>query len=125
MRRDGLSFTRALQEKQLRKDGDRLEENGERPRDLCECEAIVEDEGEQEGGSDQVLDFECVDRGVVCWSIVISVRKSNQEEVDRLGNGRRERWCHGGEAGGKHVPMFILHKVKDVAAAPNEEYLHQ
>lgn len=31
MRRDGFSFARALQEKQLREDGDRLEENGESP----------------------------------------------------------------------------------------------
>ena len=39
--------------------------------------------------------------------------------------GRREKWCHGVEAGGERVPMFKLHEVKDVAAAPNEEYLHQ
>ena len=38
--------------------------------------------------------------------------------------GRRERWCHGVEAGGERVPMFKLHEVKDVATACDEEQLH-
>ena len=66
MRRDGFCFACALEDEELRENGDRLEEDGERPEDLCDGVAIVEDECKDECGPDEVLDAEGVDGRVVC-----------------------------------------------------------
>ena len=68
MSRDRFSLARPLQHKKLRQDSNCLQEDGERPEDLGEGEGVVEYEGQEEAGPDEVFDFECVDAGIVCWS---------------------------------------------------------
>ncbi len=65
MCRNSLRLACPLEHKQLRENSDRLEENGERPKDFCEGKLIVEDEGEDNAGSDEVFNAEGIDRGVV------------------------------------------------------------
>ena len=67
MRRDGLRLAGTLEEEQLGKDGDSLEEDGEGPQKLGDREPVVEEECEDHAGADQVFDAERVYRGVVCW----------------------------------------------------------
>jgi len=66
---DGLCLACALEHEELGEDGDGFEEDGEGPEDLGEGEGVVEDESEDEGGAEEEFDFECVDRGVVCWPV--------------------------------------------------------
>ena len=67
MRGDGLRLAGTLEEEQLGKDGDSLEEDGEGPQKLGDREPVVEEECEDHAGADQVFDAERVYRGVVCW----------------------------------------------------------
>jgi hypothetical protein len=70
---DGLCFARALEDEELREDGDGLEEDGEGPEDLCDGVGVVEEEPEEECGADEVLDAEGVDGRVVCWSTCVTL----------------------------------------------------
>ena len=67
MRRDGLRLAGTLEEEQLGKDGDSLEEDGEGPQKLGDREPVVEEQRKDHARADEVLDAECVDGGVVCW----------------------------------------------------------
>ena len=67
MRRDGLGLAGALEEEQLGEDGDGLEEDGEGPQELGEGEPVVEEEGKECAGAQEVFDAERVYRRVVCW----------------------------------------------------------
>ena len=71
MRRDGLRFARALEDEELRENGDGLEEDGERPEDLRDGVGVVEDNSEEECGTNEVLDTEGVDGWVVGWSACV------------------------------------------------------
>lgn len=66
---------------------------------------VVEDEGEHDAGTQQILDAERVNGGIVCWPVVHSVS---------LVQGTNER----------DSPETIAHNVKDIATASNEEQLH-
>ena len=61
MRRNRLRLARALEHEELGEDGDALEEDAEAPEDLGGGELVVEDEAEDDGGGDEVFDFEGVD----------------------------------------------------------------
>lgn len=65
MGRDGLGLAGALQHEELGQDGDGFEPDGERPQDFGEGVFVGEDDGEDGGASEEVLDFEGVDIGVV------------------------------------------------------------
>lgn len=69
MRCDCLRLARPLQHEELRENSNRLEEDGERPQNLREAELVVEDEGEDEAGADEVFNLEGINRGVVCWTV--------------------------------------------------------
>jgi len=83
-----LSLACALKHEELGEDSNGLKPDGKGPQDLGEGESVVENEGEDEAGSEEVFNFECVDGGVMRGSV------------------------------------FELHKVEDVAAAGDEEQLH-
>ena len=90
MRGDGLGFARALEHEELREDGNALEPDGECPQDLGELVAIGEEDGEDSGAAEEVLDFEGVDVGVVGWLVVV------EHEVDGVGLGGEEEELEGG-----------------------------
>lgn len=64
--RDGLGLARALQHKQLRENGHRLEPNGKGPQDLGRGVVVGNNEGESGGGAEEVPHAECVGVDVVC-----------------------------------------------------------
>ena len=68
MCRDGLRLAGALEEEQLGKDGDGLEEDGEGPQEFGDGEPVVEEEREDDARAHQVFDAERIYRGVVCWT---------------------------------------------------------
>ena len=65
MRRDGLSLSSALKHEQLRKNCDRLEPDGESPENLGNGVLVGEENSENTGASEQVLDLEGIDVGIV------------------------------------------------------------
>ena len=67
---DCLCFACSLEHEELREDGHSLEEDGERPKDFCELEFIVEDEAENDARSNKIFHFEGVNCGVMCWSVL-------------------------------------------------------
>ena len=74
---DGFCLARPLQHKELRKDGDGLEVNGEGPKDLLDDgeEAsmflpVVEDKRKECGRSNEILESNSVDSWVMGWSVV-------------------------------------------------------
>jgi len=67
VRRDRFCFAGALEDEELREDGDGLEEDGEGPEDLCQAEGVVEEDPEEERGAEEVLDAEGVDGRVMRW----------------------------------------------------------
>ena len=69
MRRDRFCFAGALEDEELREDGDGLEEDGERPKDLYDGMGIVEDDTKEECRAEEVLDTEGVDGRVICRSV--------------------------------------------------------
>jgi hypothetical protein len=67
VRRDCFCFACALEDEELGEDGNGFEEDGEGPGYFCDGVGVVEEESEDEGGADEVLDTEGVDGRVVCW----------------------------------------------------------
>lgn len=65
MCRNSLRLSCPLEHKQLRENSDGFEENGERPKDFCEIELVVEDEGEDGARSNEVFNAEGIDGGVI------------------------------------------------------------
>ena len=65
VRRDGLGLSGALQHEELRQDGHRLQPDGEGPHDLGDGVLVGEEDGEDGGAAQEVLDAEGVDVGVV------------------------------------------------------------
>ena len=66
MRRDGLRLAGTLEEEQLGKDGDSLEEDGEGPQKLGDREPVVEEECEDDldvGGGHEALHNVAADAG--------------------------------------------------------------
>ena len=57
---DGLRFAGPLEEEELREDGHGLEEDGEGPQEFGEGEPVVEDEGQEDAGAEEVFDAERV-----------------------------------------------------------------
>ena len=104
MRRDGFCFACALEDEELRENGDGLEEDGERPEDLCDGVAIVEDECKDECGPDEVLDAEGVDGRVVCGA----------KRERRVGSGRVKNSAEGGNGLNGNVPKTNFHQKEDV-----------
>lgn len=66
MRRDGFCFACALENEELREDGNGLQEDGERPEDFCEGVGVVEEDSEEQCRAKEVLHTEGVDGWVVC-----------------------------------------------------------
>lgn len=89
MRSDRLRLSRALQHEQLRHDSDRLQEDRERPKNFRDLEAVVEYEGEEDTGSNEVFDAEGVDGGVVCWPEAVF------HEVEDVAAAGYEEYLHG------------------------------
>lgn len=65
MRGDGLGLAGTLEHEELGEDGDGLEEDGKGPEDFANREFVVEVQAEEEARSDEVLDFERIDGGIV------------------------------------------------------------
>jgi len=65
MRGDGLGLAGALQEEELRQDGDALEPDGEGPEDLGGRVAVGIDEGEDQRAPEEVLDAEGIEVRIV------------------------------------------------------------
>lgn len=66
--RDVLSLARTLQHEKLGEDSHSLEPDRERPQHFGQVELVVENERQDKARSEQVLDAEGVDGGVVCGS---------------------------------------------------------
>ncbi len=66
VRRDCFCFACALEDEELREDGNGFEEDGEGPEYFCDGVRVVEDESEDKCGADEVLDTEGIDGWVVC-----------------------------------------------------------
>lgn len=84
MRGDGLRLPRALQQKQLRQDCNRLEPDAECPQDFRRGVFVGEDGGEDRGAAEQVAHFEGVEVGVVGGLVVV------QHQVQGVGAGGDE-----------------------------------
>ena len=65
MRCNGFCFACALEDEELREDGNGLEEDGERPEYFCEGVGVVEEDSEEQRGTKEVFHTEGVDRWVV------------------------------------------------------------
>jgi len=97
VRRDRFCFAGALEDEELREDGDGLEEDGEGPEDLCQVVGVVEEDPEEERGAEEVLDAEGVDGWVMRWPVarcgawngmVNFGRTKARKEEGRTGSGR-------------------------------------
>jgi hypothetical protein len=66
--RDCFCFACALEDEELREDGNGFEKDGEGPGYFCDGVGVVEEESEDEGRADEVLDTEGVNGWVVCWA---------------------------------------------------------
>lgn len=115
MRRDGIRLSSPLQHKQLGQDGNRLEPDGEGPEDLrCishdvraarrsqgqsesanthlgETVVVGEKQGQESADTEEVLDFEGVEVGVMGRLIFV------QHQVDDVTGGSDEEQFEGGE----------------------------
>jgi len=67
--RHSLGLSRSRQHEQLGQNRNALQPNGKGPQDLRGHKLVVEDQGEDGDGRDQVVQTECVQRSVVCRSI--------------------------------------------------------
>jgi len=65
MRSNRLGLTSPLQQKQLWQNSHRFQPDAESPEDFRWCVLVGEDDGEDEGAAEEVLDPEGVDVGVV------------------------------------------------------------
>ena len=65
VRRDGLGLASALEHEELGQDGDRLEPDGEGPEDLPRVVVVREQDGQDGGAAQEVLDPEGVEVAVV------------------------------------------------------------
>jgi len=65
MRRDGLRLACALEHEKLREDSNSLQPDGERPENLGEPEAVVENEREDDAWREEVFDAEGVNGGIM------------------------------------------------------------
>jgi hypothetical protein len=74
MRRNGLRLTRALEHEKLGEDSNSLQPNGERPENLGEPEAVVEDERKDDARREKVFDAECINGRVMCGSASADIR---------------------------------------------------
>lgn len=81
---DGLGLTGTLEHEELRKNGDRLEPDGEGPHDLPEVILVGQEDGECGGESKQVLDLEGVEPGIVGGLV------GTDHEVDDVTGGSDE-----------------------------------
>jgi hypothetical protein len=81
---DGLGLTSALEHKQLREDSHRLEPDGEGPEDLGEGVLVREKDCENGGATEEVLDAEGIDVGIVCGLVGVG------HEVDDVALGADE-----------------------------------
>lgn len=66
---NSFRFARPLEHEELGENGDRLEEDRKRPEDLAEGEAVVENAGENETGTEEVFNTEGINGGVMCWPV--------------------------------------------------------
>ena len=89
-------------------DGNRLQENGERPENLGQGELVVENKRQQGAWAQEVLHAECVDGRVVRWS-------------EGVGALMKQRVEHGRD----YAPVLHFHEVENIASTRNEEYLHE
>jgi hypothetical protein len=69
MRRDSFCLARTLEHEELGENSNRLQPDRERPKDLRDPEFVVEDEREDDAGTEEVFDAEGIDRGVVRWPV--------------------------------------------------------
>lgn len=69
MRGDSFRLACPLQHKELRQDCDRFEPDGEGPGELKGGVGVIEDEGEEDDGWDEVSEFEGVEGCVLGWSV--------------------------------------------------------
>ena len=109
MGRDRFCFTGALEDEELREDGDGLEEDGEGPEDLCQVVGVVEDDPEEERGAEEVLDAEGVDGRVMRWPVARCGAERGMEWSTLLWTKawkerRVERW-------GVDVPETDFHEI--------------
>lgn len=65
MGRDRLRLSGSREHEQLREDGDALEPDGEGPKDLGGDELVIEDQGQDGHGGEQVVQPEGIQRGIV------------------------------------------------------------
>lgn len=90
MRRNRLRAARALQHEQLRQDRDALEPDAEGPQHFRRDVLVGEEDGEDGGAAEEVLDFEGVLVGVVGGLVVV------EHQPDDVGLGGDEDDFEGG-----------------------------
>ena len=90
MRRNRLRAARALQHEQLRQDRDALEPDAEGPQHFRRDVLVGEEDGEDGGAAEEVLDFEGVLVGVVGGLVVV------EHQPDDVGLGGDEDDLEGG-----------------------------
>lgn len=71
---NSLCLACPLEHEELRQDSNRLEPDGERPCELKGRVLVVEDEGEQDDGRDEVCEAESVEGGVLCGPCMSAIR---------------------------------------------------
>jgi len=87
---DGLGFAGALQQEELREDGDGFEPDAEGPEDFGGGVGVGVGEGEDHGAAEEVLDAEGVEVGVVGGFV------GGGHEVDGVAGGCEEEQFEGG-----------------------------
>lgn len=84
MRRDSLCLPCSLKHEELGEDGDGLQEDGERPENFCEGELVVEDEGKDKAGANEVFNAEGINGGVMGGTV------GNEEGMNSRYNSQRK-----------------------------------
>lgn len=84
VRGDSLGLAGALKHEELGQDGDGLEPDGEGPKDLGDAIGVGEDDGQDGGSGEQVLDLEGIDVGIVGGLVCVC------HEVDDVALGADE-----------------------------------
>ena len=101
MRRDRFCFAGALEDEELREDGDGLEEDGEGPEDLCHVAGVVEDDPEEERGTEEVLDAEGVNGRIMRWPVARCGAWNGGGQLWYEGAGKEKVGREGGGWGGR------------------------
>ena len=108
VRGDRLGLAGALEHEELGEDRDGLEEDRERPEDLGDREAVVEEQREDRARAQEVLDAERVYRRVVCWPKGQDVWDTRYKSMGEKERGVSEMGKGGGELEEAYLYLYFM-----------------